>query len=196
MTSTDPLQLFESWRAEAAPHEPDPWTPVVVSTVGPDGRPSARTVLLKGVDEQGFTFFTNYSSRKGTELAANPWAALVFRFRAPHHRQVTVQGVASRVPEEESDAYFATRPRGSQLGAWASPQSTVIGSRAELEAAVAEVAARWPEGTPVPRPPHWGGFLVAPETMEFWEDRADRLHDRQRFTRAPDGSWRVERLAP
>jgi pyridoxamine 5'-phosphate oxidase len=191
----DPLQLFEAWRAEAAPHEPDPFTAMTLATADADGRPSARTVLLKGVDGRGFTFFTNRQSRKGIELAANPRAALVFRFRQPH-RQVVVLGDVEPVGEDESDDYWATRPRGSQLGAWASDQSQVIAGREVLEARVAALAQRWPEGTAIPRPPHWGGFRVLPETVEFWQDRPDRLHDRWRYCRQPGGRWAVDRLAP
>ena len=194
MTTDDPLRRFEQWREEARPHEPDPWTAMTLATATPDGVPSARTVLLKGVDERGFLFYTNYASRKAGELAANPRAALVLRFRVPH-RQVLVEGTVEEVPAAESDAYFTTRPRGSQLGAWASPQSAVIESRATLEARVAELAERWPPGMAVPRPEWWGGYVVRPDVVEFWEDRADRLHDRTRYRRG-DAGWVVERLAP
>ena len=194
MIAADPLRLFEDWRAEARPNETDPWTAMALATATPDGAPSARTVLLKGVDERGFLFYTNYASRKAGELAANPRAALVVRFRVPH-RQVLVEGRVEEVPAAESDAYFATRPRGSQLGAWASPQSAVIEDRSVLEQRVAELAERWPPGTAVPRPEWWGGYVVRPDSVEFWEDRADRLHDRTRYRRAEAG-WVVERVAP
>jgi pyridoxamine 5'-phosphate oxidase len=195
--ASDPLVQLEAWRAEAAAHEPDPWTPMVVATASADGEPSARYVLLKGVDDRGITFFTNYDSRKSRDLAANPRASAVFRFRGPPHRQVQVRGPVERVGDAESDAYFATRPRGSQLGAWASPQSAVIASRAELEDAVADVAARHPEPGPVPRPPHWGGFRIVPDVVELWQDCPDRLHDRARYRRDDvSGRWVIERLAP
>ena len=195
----DPLRQFELWRAEAAPNEPDPFTAMTVATATPEGRPSSRHVLLKGVDgpdfeRRGFVFFTNYRSRKARELEANPRASLVFRFRTPH-RQVLVEGRVERVSEAESDAYFRTRPRGSQLGAWASDQSEVIADRAVLETRLAEAAARWPDGTDVPRPPHWGGFRVVPDAVEFWEGRDDRLHDRFRY-RLDGERWLIERLAP
>jgi pyridoxamine 5'-phosphate oxidase len=154
--------------------------------------PSPRTVLLKGVDERGFVFYTNEHSRKGRELAANPHAALVFRWHVID-RQVIVTGAVARVSDAESDAYFASRPVGSRLGAWASEQSTVVADRGVLERRLAEVRTRF--GDDVPRPPHWGGFRVAPEAVEFWHDRSDRLHDRLRFRRASAG-WELERLAP
>jgi pyridoxamine 5'-phosphate oxidase len=191
----DPIEQFLAWRGEAAPFEPDPWTSMTLATADGDGVPSARTVLLKGVDERGFTFFTNYESRKGRELAANPHAALVFRFREPRHRQVLVRGTVETLPEAESDEYFATRPRDSQIGAWASPQSSVIASRDELDSRVAAVVAQFPGDTVVPRPPHWGGYLVRPVTVELWEERPHRLHERHRY-RHETGGWKVERLAP
>ena len=153
-----------------------------------------RHVLLRGVDERGFEFFTNYDSRKGRELTANPHAGLVFLWKELD-RQVSVTGRVSRSPEEASDAYFAARPRDAQLGAWASRQSAVLRDRDELERQLAEVAARFPGK--VPRPPFWGGFLVHPESIEFWQGRRHRLHDRFRYTRAAAGdAWRVERLSP
>ena len=185
---------FERWRQEAAPHEPVPFTPMVLATVDAEGRPSSRTVILKSADARGFVFYTNYRSRKARELAANPNAALTVRFLVPH-RQVVSRGRAEPVSDDESDAYWATRPRGSQLGAWASDQSEVIPGREVLEERLAELEARWPEGTDVARPPHWGGFVVRPDEVEFWEDRFDRLHDRHRYRRDGDG-WVVERLAP
>ena len=157
-----------------------------------DGRPGARTVLLKGVDDRGFVFYTNLDSRKGREARANPSAAIVF----PWHdmgRQVRAEGEIAEVDAAQSDAYFASRPRGAQLGAWASPQSEVVAGRAELEAAYAELEARYPGA--VPRPPHWGGLRVCPESVEFWQGRPSRLHDRLRYRREPD-RWVVERLAP
>lgn len=167
---------------------------MVVATATPDGRPSVRTVLLRSVDAAGFVFYTNYRSRKGSELAANPSVALVFSW-VPLERQVLVAGTASRVDRAETEAYFHSRPRESQLAAWVSAQSTVIPDRAVLEDGLAEVDARWPEGTPVPVPEHWGGVRVAPASVEFWQGRPARLHDRLRF-RAEAGGWVVERLAP
>jgi pyridoxamine 5'-phosphate oxidase len=165
-----------------------------LATAGADGRPSARTVLLKGYDERGLTFYTNYRSRKGAEALANPYASLVFPWFAMR-RQVVVCGTVAPIDRAETEAYFALRPRAAQLGAWASPQSSVIASRQLLDERLAESAARWPETGPIPAPPHWGGLRVAPETVEFWQGRAGRLHDRLRFRATADG-WIVERLAP
>lgn len=167
---------------------------MVVATATPDGRPSVRTVLLRGVDERGMVFFTNYDSRKGRELADNPAVALVFPW-VPLERQVVVTGTASRVDRAESEAYFHSRPRESQLAAWASAQSTVIRDRAVLDDALASLAQRWPDGTEVPVPGHWGGIRVAPDSVEFWQGRPARMHDRLRYRRDGD-SWVVERLAP
>jgi pyridoxamine 5'-phosphate oxidase len=164
-----------------------------LATVDDLGRPSVRTVLAKEIDDRGITFFTNYDSPKGHDLDARPYASIVFLWQA-HERQVRLSGPVVRVSPEETAEYFATRPRGSQLGAWASPQSQVVGSRAELDGLLAEVEARFGDG-PVPPPPHWGGFRLAPESVEFWQGRPDRLHDRLRFRRS-DGVWVVERLAP
>lgn len=183
---------FGRWLAEAITAGlPEP-NAMVLATATAEGRPSARTVLLKDFDARGFTFFTNYDSRKGRELAANPAASLVFPWHVLH-RQVVVCGEVARVSREETEAYFAVRPRDSQLGAWASPQSRVLAGRAELEEAFAEVAAGFEDQ--VPAPPHWGGFRVAPETVEFWQGRPGRLHDRLRYRKIGDG-WAVERLAP
>ncbi|MFE9097140.1 pyridoxamine 5'-phosphate oxidase [Streptomyces sp. NPDC007264] len=194
-----PMDQFARWFRQAAQaavqgmvYEPNA---MIVSTADADGRPSSRTVLLKGYDEQGFVFYTNYDSLKGRDLAANPQVALLFPWH-PMARQVIVTGTASRTGRDETAAYFRTRPHGSQLGAWASTQSSVIGSRAELDAAYAELSARYPEGTQVPVPPNWGGYRVAPRTVEFWQGRGNRLHDRLRYTAEPDGTWRVERLSP
>jgi pyridoxamine 5'-phosphate oxidase len=186
------LSQFHRWFADAvaAPEIVEP-NAMIVASAAPTGIPSARTVLLKGVDERGFLFFTNYHSRKGSEIAANPAVSLVFPWH-PLGRQVIVDGTAERVDRAETEAYFATRPRESQLGAWASPQSQVV-TRAELEAALAEVSDRF--GDAVPAPPHWGGLLVRPQTVEFWQGRTGRLHDRLRY-RWSDGGWVVERLAP
>jgi pyridoxamine 5'-phosphate oxidase len=188
----DPLEQFRRWFDEARAAglaEPNAMT---LATVDPAGQPAARTVLLKGLDQRGLTFFTNLESRKAREIAANPKAALLFWWQA-QARQVRFEGEIEPVAGADADAYFATRPRGSQTGAWASAQSSVIADRATLEAAEREVAARFP--AEVPRPPFWGGYLLVPGRVEFWQGRRDRLHDRLRYTRHPDG-WTIERLAP
>ncbi|GAA3060723.1 pyridoxamine 5'-phosphate oxidase [Streptomyces glomeratus] len=194
-----PMDQFALWFKQAAQaavagmiYEPNA---MVVSTADADGRPSSRTVLLKQYDDQGFVFYTNYDSRKAQDLAANPGISLLFPWH-PMARQVIVIGTAHRTGRDETAAYFRTRPHGSQLGAWASAQSSVIRTRAELETAYEELSARYPEDSQVPVPPHWGGFRVVPETVEFWQGRANRLHDRLRYVAEPDGSWRVERLSP
>lgn len=182
----DPIRQFRIWHGEAgAPPE------VALATASADGIPSARMVLLKGVDDRGFSFFTNYQSAKARDLAANPRAALLFHWQPG--RQVRAAGPVVRAGDEESDAYWVTRPRGSQLGAWASPQSEVIGSRGELERRLAEASARF--SGDVPRPPFWGGYRVVPEVVEFWHHRDDRLHDRLRYRRVDPG-WVIERLSP
>jgi pyridoxamine 5'-phosphate oxidase len=191
----DPLALFTVWFAEvtaAGVAEPNA---MVLATVGADGWPAARTVLLKGYDAKGLRFYTNTASAKATELAANPRAALVFPWH-PVQRQVRVTGTVERLPDDIVAAYFATRPRDSQLGAWASPQSAVVASRAELDERLAEVAARFPAEVPVP--PHWGGYRVVPAGWEFWVGRAGRLHDRLRYVRseADPTAWTRDRLAP
>ena len=165
---------------------------MVVATATPDGRPSARTVLLRGVSADGFLFFTNYGSRKGREIAANPAVSLLFSW-VPAERQVIVTGTAERVPRADSAAYWATRPADSRLASAASPQSALVGSRSDLEAAVDELAARYPDGVPLPE--DWGGFRVTPDAVEFWQGRPARLHDRLRY-RLAGASWVVERLAP
>jgi len=186
--------MFGRWLTEAIDAGvPEP-NAMVLGTADADGRPSARNVLLKGFDERGFTFFTNYDSAKGRQIAANPHASLVFPW-FPLHRQVLVVGAVEKVDRAETAEYFAVRPRGAQLGAWASPQSEVLGSRDELERAWAEAGERFPEGRPVPPPPHWGGYRVLPESVEFWQGRISRLHDRLRW-RYTGESWVVERLAP
>jgi pyridoxamine 5'-phosphate oxidase len=166
---------------------------MTLATVDAEGRPSARVVLLKGFDRTGFRWFTNYTSRKAEDLVANPHAALLFWFDRLE-RQIRIEGVAEQVPAGDSDDYFAKRPRGSQLGAWASPQSQPVADRAELERLEREVAERFGDGE-VPRPPHWGGFKLKPEAFEFWQGRSNRLHDRFRFVRDGDG-WTRRRLAP
>jgi pyridoxamine 5'-phosphate oxidase len=194
MTVSDPIGLFREWfaAAEAAGAPlPDAMT---LATAGADARPSARTVLLKGVDERGFVFFTNYESRKGQELTSNPRGALVFVWHMEPKRQVLVQGRVERVPREESEAYFATRPRGSRLAALVSNQSRPLESRKQLEDAFAEAESTYFDDVPLPE--HWGGFVLEPETIEFWESRPNRLHERVRFSKNEDGSWGAERLAP
>ena len=189
----DPFRQFEKWFAEAqAAKVPEPNAMVLASCTA-DGRPSTRTVLLKALDGRGFVFYTNYESRKGRELAGNARASLLFPWIAME-RQVMVEGTVSRVTREESDAYFHSRPRLSQLAAWASNQSSVIGDRALLESAMKALEKQY-AGTDVPLPPNWGGFRLAPESVEFWQGRRSRLHDRLRYRREKDG-WVIERLAP
>jgi pyridoxamine 5'-phosphate oxidase len=188
------LEQFQSWFDEAvAQAGAGEANAMQLATVDAVGHPSVRTVLLKGFDERGVVFFTNYESAKGRDLSQNPYAAAVLLWPSLE-RQVRLAGAVSRISRAETDAYFATRPRGSQLGAWASPQSAVIASRAELVAAEQAARARF-AGSEVPTPPHWGGYLISPEEVEFWQGRPDRLHDRIRYRRA-DGTWVTERLAP
>jgi pyridoxamine 5'-phosphate oxidase len=190
----DPISFFHRWLREAVEaglHEPNA---MVVSTASADGLPSSRMVLLKGLPAEGFVFFTNTHSRKGEELAANPHCALLFPWH-PLERQVRVTGEVWPVDDDEVARYFATRPRESQLGAWASEQSAVIGGRDVLEERFAAAEQRWPEGTAVPPPPSWGGYRVVPDAVEFWQGRVGRMHDRLRYRRSGD-RWAMERLAP
>jgi pyridoxamine 5'-phosphate oxidase len=189
---SDPLAQLRDWYEHAvASGLPEPEA-MALATATPDGAPSVRFVLLKGIDERGVEFYTNYESRKGRELAANPRAALAILWR-PLQRQVRVEGAVERLSAEESDAYFASRARLSRIGAWASRQSTEIPDRAFLENRVAELEARYPDD--VPRPDYWGGYVLRPHTIEFWEGRPNRLHDREQFTHGPSG-WSSRRLSP
>ena len=189
----EPLRQFERWFAEARDAGVAAPEAMALATATAGGLPSVRMVLLKGVDERGFDFFTNYESRKARELEANPQAALLFHWRRLG-RQVRIEGQVARIPNGESEAYFRTRPLESRLAAWASPQSRPLASRGELDRLYAEAVARFP-GDEVPLPPHWGGFRLQPESYEFWQHGDDRLHDRLRYERV-DGAWRRERLAP
>ena len=192
--AADPVEQFQLWLDQAMAAEPREFTAMTLATADGAGRPSARIVLLKGFDERGFVFFTNYESDKARELAENPRAALVF-YWAALDRQVRVEGTVEKTSREESAAYFESRPRGSRLGAWASPQSRPVGGRQEIERLLEEVAGRFADGD-VPVPDFWGGFRVRHETVEFWQGRPSRLHDRLRYARRPEGGWRIERLAP
>jgi len=192
-TPADPQVLFDRWFGEARARAIAQPEAVTLATVDDEGRPDARTVLMRGADQAGFRFYTNYDGGKARALAANPHAAMLFHWE-PLARQVRIRGSVERLSAAESDAYFAGRPRLSQLGAWASPQSEVIDDRDVLEARVAECTARF-AGVDVPRPPHWGGYLLRPTSIEFWQGRAGRLHDRIRYRRDGD-QWLRERLAP
>ncbi len=191
----DPLTLFGVWFEEWAAVEPYDPNAMLLATADDEGRPSARWVLLKGVDSRGFAFFTNLESRKGTDLAVNPRAALCFGW-LEMGRQIRVEGPVEQIDGVEADTYFAGRPRGSQLSAWASPQSQVIADRQTLVEWVAEIEERYPGD--VPRPPNWGGYRMVPEEIEFWQGRFNRLHDRYRYRRDPDRptGWRIDRLSP
>jgi pyridoxamine 5'-phosphate oxidase len=192
-SAADPLQQFALWLEQALKSElPEP-NAMTLATVGADGRPSTRVVLIKGFDARGIVWYTNYESRKGCELASNPFAALQFHW-VELERVVRIEGRVEKTGADESDAYFHSRPLDSRLGAWASPQSQVIASRAVLVANAAKAAAR--HALNPPRPPHWGGYRLVPDRWEFWQGRKSRLHDRLRYMRQPDGSWLRERLAP
>jgi pyridoxamine 5'-phosphate oxidase len=190
----DPFRQFEQWFGEAeAAKIPEP-NAMVLATAGRDGHPAARTVLLKGLDGRGFVFYSNYESRKGRELEANPRACLLFPWVALE-RQVIAEGPVARVTREESETYFHSRPRLSQLAAWASPQSAIVAGRATLEESLKAMEKKY-AGEEVPLPANWGGFRLVPDRVEFWQGRRSRLHDRLRYRRLKDGSWTVERLAP
>jgi pyridoxamine 5'-phosphate oxidase len=193
LVTSDPIALFEAWLAEAWRTEPNDANAMSVASVGADGRPSVRIVLLKSVDARGFVFFTNFESRKGVELLGNPLAALNFHWKTLR-RQVRIEGPVTHVSPAEADAYHLTRARESQVGAWASDQSRPLDTRTTFERKLLDIEERY-AGRPVPRPPHWSGFRVAPERMEFWMDRPNRLHDRLVYT-STDAGWETVRLYP
>lgn len=190
----DPIELFRQWFADAEAAEPEYPNAMTLATADAEGRPSARMVLLKGLDDRGFVFYTNLTSRKGRELAENPHAALVFYWKSLT-RQVRIEGAIESVSDEDADAYFASRPRLSQIGAWASRQSTPLEGRFELEKRVAKYTAKFNVGT-IPRPEFWSGFRLLPARIEFWKEEAFRLHDRSLYTRTDDGGWQMEKLFP
>ena len=192
--STDPFALFDTWFTEARASEPNDSNAMALATADADGRPSVRMVLLKGHGHDGFVFYTNRYSRKAHEMAANPHAALLFHWKSLR-RQIRIEGSLTLASDAESDAYFASRARDSQLGAWASDQSRPLDDRATFEDRFEQVKARF-EGQDVPRPPHWGGYRLTPDHIEFWQDRAHRLHERRVFDRADDGTWAEGLLYP
>ncbi len=191
---TDAIQQFTIWWEEALKAEIDEVNAMTVSTTKADGRPTSRIVLLKGYDEKGFVFFTNYDSHKGQELIRKPFASLLF-FWKELERQVRIEGKCEKISTEESDAYFYSRPLGSRLGAWASPQSQVIPNREVLENQAEQLTLKYSDGM-VPRPPHWGGFRVVPDSIELWQGRSNRLHDRILYTKNESSNWGIARLAP
>lgn len=191
----NPMEQFKKWFAEALEAKlPEP-NAMTLATASPNGKPSLRVMLLKSVDYDGFTFYTNYKSRKAKDLEANPFAALCFLW-LELERQVRIEGTIEKVSETESTAYFQSRPKGSQIGAWASPQSAIISDREVLEAKVTELMQVYENAEALPRPEHWGGYLVKPTLIEFWQGRSNRLHDRLQYTLQEDGNWKIERLAP
>ncbi|WP_210488932.1 pyridoxamine 5'-phosphate oxidase [Rufibacter aurantiacus] len=193
--SQDPLQQFETWMQEALEAKADEPTAMTLSTADAHGRPTARVVLLKALQKEGFVFYTNYESRKGQQLLENPFAALTF-FWPALERQVRVEGRVERISPEMSDTYFHSRPRGSQIGAWSSPQSTAIADRSILENLEKEYSARFQDLEVIPRPEHWGGYQVKPNRIEFWQGRQNRLHDRLLYEVDSHGHWHIQRLAP
>ncbi|PYJ74578.1 MAG: pyridoxamine 5'-phosphate oxidase [Verrucomicrobia bacterium] len=190
----DPIKQFSNWFTAAIEAEIRDVNATSLATAGHDGKPTVRIVLLKGFDSDGFVFFTNYESEKGVQLEANPYAALAF-YWIELDRQIRISGKAEKTSREESERYFRSRPVGSQLGAWASRQSEVLDGRRVLDARMAEMTERYGD-KPIPLPPHWGGYRVKPDVMEFWQGRPNRLHDRFRYRLQSDGSWLIERLAP
>ena len=192
--ATDPFVRFQDWMNEAWTHEPEDANAMTLATATPDGQPAARIVLLKGADARGFVFYTNTESRKGEELAANSQAALLFHWK-PQGRQVRIEGRVEHVSDAEADAYYASRARISRLGAWASDQSRPLGERVELERRLAAYEAKYP-GDDIPRPPHWSGYRIVPQRIEFWQSMPFRLHDRTVYTRRPDGGWTIGKLFP
>ena len=192
---TNPIELFNTWLNEAAKNEIVVEANAMVLSTEVDDQPTSRTVLLKDLTDQGFTFFSNYDSRKAKQITKNNNVCLLFPWY-PMERQVIVIGSASKISEAESDSYFTSRPRGSQIGAWASAQSAELSSRAELEKRYAEFEAKWPEGSVIPRPDFWGGYVVNPISIEFWQGRYSRLHDRIRYLRIKDNNWQIKRLNP
>lgn len=190
-----PFELFTGWLQDAIAHKlPEP-NAMTLSTIGLDGHPNARTVLLKQLDSRGFTFFTNYESRKGRELVIHPQAALTFLWTS-RQRQVSIRGIVSKLPRADAEAYFAVRPYGHQIGAWASTQSAEIPDREWLEKRAADLQQQYPEGSMIPCPPHWGGYALDPTEIEFWQGRRSRLHDRLLYKKQSDGSWNRQRLSP
>lgn len=193
--ASNPFDQFKDWWEEATSVEIDEVNAMTLATVDLNGKPSARIVLLKGYTHDGFVFFTNYESAKGQELYANPNAALLF-FWKELERQIRIEGSVEKISEADSDAYFHSRPAGSRIGAWVSPQSKVIPDRSFLEENYQKLLLQYPDENQVPRPPHWGGYIVKPESFEFWQGRSSRLHDRLRFTKNESGEWIRDRLAP